>query len=331
MAALIVGLILIAIAIAAFIYAKRAKFTIQKRVEVGRYETKLEDVPHTVPNKIIALAAIIPALIGLLLIGFQSFYTQGVGEASVIRSFTGQVVGFNDRAGLAFKSPTDDTIQYNILNQQAIFSLPANVHDDQKNDVAGGEISITDKDGVSANVDVALRYSIRADQVSSVFSKFGDQKAFTSKLITQDMRAVVREVPNGFSTIDMLTKRADVEAQILKSLQDRWEKEGVQVDSVALQDIRYPDAVKQKYADAQNARTQATQAQAELDAAKISAQQQVVQAQAQADANKILSASLTPEILKQRELDTLKEIGDKGNLVVTDGSSTPLLNVPAKK
>ena len=327
----IIAVVLVVLAVGALFAAKTKEFTYKVEGYDERHRPIKVDKTTKSPNLVLALIGAVLGIIGVWVLLAQIIYTQGVGEARVIRSFTGQIVGFNDKPGMALKAPWDDTITYDILNQQAIFSNPANVHEDQKNDVAGGEITITDKDGVSANVDVALRYSIRADQVVPVYTKFGDQKAFTSKLITQDMRSVVREVPNTFTTLDVITKRADLESQILKGLQSRWEKEGVQVDSVALQDIRYPDAVKQKYADAQNARTAQSQAQAELETSKINAQQQVVQAQAQADANRILSASLTPEILKQRELDTLKAIGDKGNLIVTDGTSAPLLNVPAKK
>lgn len=277
------------------------------------------------------LGSIAGAVVGVILVIISCAYTQGVGEARVIKSITGQVVGFNDKPGFSWKAPWEDTIEYNILNQQAIFSNAANVHEDQKKDVKGGEITITDKDGVSANIDVAIRYSIRPDKVQDIYTRFGDQNAFESKLITQDIRSVLREVPNGFTTIDVLTKRQDLENKILDGLKTRWEKEGVQVESVALQDIRYPDSVRQKYADAQNARTQAAQAQAELDAAKISAQQQVVQAQAAADANKILSQSLTPEILQQRQLDTLRDLGAKGNVIVVPNGSSPLINVPANK
>lgn len=288
--------------------------------------------PNRTPNLILKGVGSLFGILTLILLGFSTIYAQGVGEASVIKSFSGQVVGFNDKSGLGLKAPWDDRITYDILNQQAIFSLAANVHDDQKPFVKGGEITVTDKDGVNSNVDVSVLYSIRGDQVIPIFSHFGDQKSFESKLITQNIRDVVRTAPNSFSTLDMLTKRSDLEKQIFSELQTRWEKEGVQVESVSLQDVRYPDSVKQKYADAQNARTAQTQAQAELETAKITAQQKVVQAQADADANKILDSSLTPNILQQRALDTLKDIASKpGNLIITDGHSTPLVQVPASK
>jgi regulator of protease activity HflC (stomatin/prohibitin superfamily) len=283
------------------------------------------------PNRIGYGAAGLFGALTLLFLALTSLYTQGVGEASVIKSFSGEIVGFNDKAGMGTKAPWDDRITYDILNQQAVFSLASNVHDDQKDFVKGGEITVIDKDGVSSNVDAAIRYSIRGDQVIPIFTHFGNQQSFEAKLITQDIRDVVRTAPNSLSTLYMLTKRSDLEKQIFNELKTRWEKEGVQVESVALQDVRPPDSIKQKYTDAQNANTQKTVAQAELESTKISAQQKVVQAQADADSNRILDASLTPNILQIRGQDAIKDAASHGNTIFTDGSQLLNLQAPAKK
>ena len=330
MPGIIIFLILTLIALG---FARFYKLQVENKVP-NRYGSPQGDGTFTqnkLPNRIGYAASGLFAVLTLLFLALSTLYTQGVGEASVIKSFTGEVIGFNDKPGMAVKAPWDDRITYDILNQQALFSNPANVHDDQKPYVKGGEITVIDKDGVSSNVDISVGYSIRGDQVVPIFKSNGTQQSFEAKIVTQDIRDVVRTAPNSFSTLDMLTKRSDLEAQIFQGLKTRWEKEGVQVDSVALQDVRPPDSIKQKYADAQNARTQAVQAQAELDATKISAQQKVVQAQADADANRILDASLTPNILQIRGQDALKDAASHGNTIITDGSTLLNLPVPAKK
>jgi len=301
------------------------------RDRYGNMQSDGEKTRNKLPNRIGYGAAGLFGVLTLLFLAITTLYAQGVGEASVIKSFTGEIVGFNDKAGMGVKAPWDDRITYDILNQQAIFSNPANVHDDQKDFVKGGEITVIDKDGVSSNVDVNVQYSIRADQVVPIYTHFGDQKAFEAKLVTQDIRDVVRTAPNGMNTLDMLTKRSDLEAQILNGLKTRWESQGVQVESIQLQDVRPPDSIKQKYTDAQNANTQKTVATAELESTKISAQQKVVQAQADADANRILDASLTPNILQIRAQDAFKDAASHGNMVVSDGSTMLQLPVPAKK
>jgi regulator of protease activity HflC (stomatin/prohibitin superfamily) len=301
------------------------------RDRYGNMQPNGEKTRNKLPNRIGYGAAGLFGVLTLLFLAITTLYAQGVGEASVIKSFTGSIVDFNDKAGMGVKAPWDDRITYDILNQQAVFSNPANVHDDQKPFVKGGEITVIDKDGVSSNVDASIQYSIRGDQVIPIFSHFGNQQSFEAKLITQDIRDVVRTAPNSLSTLDMLTKRADLEKQIFDELKVRWEKQGVQVESVQLQDVRPPDSIKQKYTDAQNANTQKTVAQAELESTKISAQQKVVQAQADADANRILDASLTPNILQIRGQDAFKDAASHGGMVMTDGSTLLNLGIPAKK
>lgn len=279
------------------------------------------------------ISKLVSAALGLLTVVFLSFtmiYAQDPGEAKVLKNWSGAIEGQDTTEGFAIKAPWVDAIDYDIRNQQAVYV--ANGEGDYNGRKADGpQITIQDKDGVSANVDVVIRYSIRADKVGDVYREFGQQTVFRDRLINQDIRSVVRNAPSGYSTIEVLTKRGQIEKTIATDLAARWESQGVQVESVALQEIRYPDDVKQRYADAQNARTEIVKAQAELEAAQISAQQKVVQAQAEADANTKLAASLTDPILRQRYLDTLKELAKAGNLVVVpaDGGNQ-IINIPAK-
>jgi regulator of protease activity HflC (stomatin/prohibitin superfamily) len=281
-------------------------------------------------RKISTLAGPILGVLAVICLSTTMVYAQDPGEAKVLKNWSGAVEGQDTTEGFAVKAPWVDAIDYDIRNQQAIYI--GNGDDDFNGKKPNGpQITIQDKDGVSANFDVAVRYSIRPDKVTDVYREFGPQENFRARLIDQDIRSVVRNAPSKYATLEVLTRRGEVEKAITDALADRWESQGVQVESVALQEIRYPDDVRQKYADAQNARTEIVKAQAELEASQISAQQKVVQAKAEADANATLAASLTDPILRQRYLDTLKELATAGNLVVVpaDGGNQ-IINIPAK-
>ena len=92
----------------------------------------------------------------------------------------------------------------------------------------------------------------------------------------------------------MLTDRNAVQEAIQTALEARWKDDGIIVEDVALQEIRYGEQVTGAYAAAQEAQINVQTEQAKLEAAKVSAQQKVVQAQAEADANAILAASPDP-------------------------------------
>ena len=272
--------------------------------------------------------AIALAGVGVVILAVTSFYTQDPGQANVLKDITGNVVGQNNSTGLQAKAPWVDTVTFNIRNQQIVFAGENGTASDNNGGTAAGpQITVQDKDGVSSNIDIAVRYSIRPDAVTDIYKKFLSEDNFKTSFIEQDIRSVVRLVPNDFSTLALITNRGDVEAAILKALEARWQDDGVSVDSISLQEIRPPKAVVDSYAAAQQAQINVTKEQANLDAAKVSAQQKVVQAQAEADANAILAASLTDPILRQRYLDTLKELAAAGNLVVVPDGFNGLVNV----
>lgn len=289
----------------------------------------------TKSNPIALLGGIVAIVVGVGVIGFNTFYKVDSNEAVVVKNMDGTVAGSQITPGFASKAPWQDTVSFDTLNQSSVHSA---FGDDDKKD--GSFITTQDANGVTADYDVEVRYSVRPGSVEDIYSEYREQPVFKERLIISDIRSVVRAVPNGFSTIDVLTKRGDIEKGILAGLEARWEKEGVQVESVALQEIRYPEDVQARLKDAQNASTDQEKAKIALETAKINEQQKVVIAQADADAalvkakaeaeaNRLVDQSLTPEVLQNRKLDTMKEVAKGGNLIITDGEGSSLLNIPA--
>jgi len=260
---------------------------------------------------------------------FSSFFRQDVGQANVLRDWTGNIVGTEEQSGLHPKAPWVDVVTFDVRNQRAVF---VSEQEPGQGDNIGGapdgpQITVQDAEGVTANIDIAIRYSIDPTAVSAIYSAYYNEDNLKTRLIFNDIRSVVRSVPGRFSTIEMLTDRNSVQEAILTALEARWKDDGIIVEDVALQEIRYGEQVTGAYAAAQEAQINVQTEQAKLEAAKVSAQQKVVQAQAEADANAILAASLTPAILQQRYLDTLKELAAAGNLVVVPEGFNGLVNV----
>jgi regulator of protease activity HflC (stomatin/prohibitin superfamily) len=269
------------------------------------------------------------ALIFLL---FSSFFRQDVGQANVLRDWTGNIVGTETASGLHPKFPWVDTVTFDVRNQRAVF---VSEQEPGQGDNIGGapdgpQITVQDAEGVTANIDIAVRYSLDPAAVSDIYSAYYNEENLRTRLIFNDIRSVVRSVPGKFTTIQMLTNRNAVQEDILKALEARWKDDGIIVEDVALQEIRYGEQVTGAYAAAQEAQINVQTEEAKLEASKVSAQQKVVQAQAEADANAILAASLTPAILQQRYLDTLAKLAEAGNLVVVPEGFNGLVNIGGK-
>lgn len=277
-------------------------------------------------SKAVGVSTTIGALIlagGVWLFG--SLYTQDPGQAMVLKSFTGEVVGQNTVEGMHTKSPWVSVTEYDIRNQQVIFAHPTGSEGQGAN---GPQITVQDAEGVSANIDITVRYSIDPNAVTDIYKRYGSQQNFVNKFIENDIRAGVRLIPTQYTTLELLTTgRAEAEQGIRDYLEARWDKAGVLVETVSLQEIRYSDEVKARFDAAQSARIEVEKAQAELEAAEVSSKQKIVQAEAEAEANRILAQSLTDTVLKQRYLDTLKDLSAGGNTIVIPDGFNGLVNV----
>ncbi|MGB3909523.1 MAG: SPFH domain-containing protein [Pseudolysinimonas sp.] len=274
-------------------------------------------------------AAVVLFVIGAAFLVFSSFFRQDVGQANVLRDWTGAIVGYQTAAGLHWKAPWVDTVTFDVRNQRAVFVSEQSYGegDNIGGNPDGPQITVQDAEGVTANIDIAIRYSLDPDAVIDIYSAYYNEENLRTRLIFNDIRSVVRSVPGRYATIDMLTDRDAVQQDILEALERRWENDGIIVEDVALQEIRYGEQVTAAFAAAQEAAIQVQTEQNRLEAVQVSAQQKIVQAQAEAEANAILNASLTDAILQQRYLDTLKELAAAGNLVIVPEGFSGLVNV----
>lgn len=275
----------------------------------------------------VGIIGVLLTLLGGVFIFLSSYWVQDPGESNVLRSWSGEIVGYETKDGWHWKAPWVDVIVFDVRNQRAVYTGGDSQGDNSGGAADGPQITVQDAEGVTANIDIAIRYSIEPEAVVDIYKDYGTAENLRTRLIFNDIRSVVRDVPGDFSTLELLTSRAEVQLAILNALEKRWEGDGIIVNDVALQEIRYSDEVKGSFAAAAQAKIDVETAKANLQKAEVDAQQKVVQAQAESDANAILNASLSGAILQQRYLDTLAKLAQGGNLVVVPEGFNGLVNV----
>ena len=274
-----------------------------------------------------AIAALFVVL-GILFTILSSFFSQDVGQSTVLRDWGGNIVGEAvTEPGVHSKAPWVDTVTFDVRNQRVVYTGGDSVGDNSGGTADGPQITVQDASGVTSNIDITVTYSIDPTKVVDIYKQYLNEEGLKSKLIFNDIRSIVRTVPGDYSTLEMLTNREEIANAIRMKLEKKWDSAGLIVNDVALQEIRPPQSVVDSYAAAAQAKINVETEQAKLEATQVSAQQKVVQAQAEADANAILNASLTSAILQQRYLDTLKELAAAGNLVVVPEGFNGLINV----
>lgn len=267
---------------------------------------------------------LIGVAIGAVLIGGSCVYAQDIGEAVVLRNFGGSLAGHTVEAGFHVKAPWQDVTSWDIRNR-LINLYRDNEYAYDNGSYSGSTVTINDSSGTKADVDVQVIYSINPDMVEQLYAEYGTQEAYVSSYVSNDVRQTVRDSAGNFTTLELLTNRDEFAKAIQDTLSDRWADSGVIVESVQVQDVRYDQSITDAYAKAQSAQVAQQEAQNRQETAKVEAETKKIEAQGEADSNAILTQSLTPEVLQQRYIDALKEIGKSGNLVVVPEGSQPIV------
>lgn len=275
-------------------------------------------------NAVIGLASIL----GGIVICCGCVYTQDVGDVIVLRNIGGSLAGMSTEAGFQGKAPWQDTIRYDIRNN--VLSFMGNSEEDQfeGGSANGSAVTINDKGGATATIDIQVNYSLDPQVAETLYEDYGTQENFVKSICAVDIRAVPREVAGQFDTISILTTRGDFTAAVQDALSEKWEKYGLVVEQVSIQNVVYPQSIVDGYAAAQSAEIAKTTAQNEQETAKVQAETKVMQAQKEAEANEVLAKSLTPEVLTQNYIDALNKAG---TIYVVPEGSTPLVGVQTQE
>lgn len=268
-------------------------------------------------------------LVAALFIGSDCIYGQDAGEVIVKKNIGGSLAGYTEEAGFHVKAPWQSTISYDVRNN--LINLYRETEYKYEGGAAEGAcVTINDKSGASCDIDLQVVYSLDADAAVQLYVDYGTQKHFTETVIQNDVRATAREVAGQYDTITMLTNRGEFTRGLADALTTKWDKMGLDVEQVSVQDIRYDSVITSRYAEAQAAEVAKAKALNDQETARVEAETKVIEAQGEADANRILSESLTPEVIQQHYIDALTEIGQDGNLVVVPEGSSPLVTVGAE-
>lgn len=265
---------------------------------------------------------IVPALLGILLIGASCIYAQDVGQTILLRNFGGSLGSVSTDAGFHVKAPWQDTIAYDVRNNVLSF-----MGDQEKDQFEGGSangsaVTVNDSGGASATIDIQVNYSLDPNAAKELYSNYGSQENFVKSVCAVDIRAVPRQVSGQFDTISILTARSEFANAVQEALMAKWENYGLVVESVSIQNVVYPQNIIDKYSEAQAAEIAKETALNNQEVAKVNAETKVIESQGTADANAVLAESLTEEVLQQHYIDA---IAKAENVYVVPSDSTPVI------
>lgn len=273
--------------------------------------------------------------LSVALLLFTTLYFQSVGTAKIQVAF-GQPVAVTVEPGVHTKAPWAKTVTWDLFSRDVLFAgAPDKAPVYANGEIDGATITSSVARGTQVDFDLQATYQINTENaeatVMELYRNYRNQERFTRQVINPQILSVARQVPSGYQPIEFRgEKRAEAEQKIQDGIESKLAQFNISfVVKPTVQNIAYPDNVEKSISAVEEAQQKEAQAQAELRAVEVSSQKKVAEAQAEADANKLLAQSLSPEVLESKRLDTLKAIGDSGNMVVVPEGSTPFVQVPS--
>lgn len=276
---------------------------------------------------IIRLGALI---FSLIVISLSCISYVPTGYTGIITTF-GKVHDNTLDAGINFHAPWDNVIIMDNREQRGAFQLEAFSKDIQQVDIQG-----------------SINYNIDKSTAMNLYKDVGVE--YVSILIGPRIQEDVKIVIAQYDAENLIASRQEVANKIESLIRDELTSKGINIISLAIENIDFTDAFEsaveakqvatQEKLRAQTQQEQATmeaqqaaerkkiEAQAAAEVAKVQADADAytvqVKAEAEAEANKKINASLTNELIQYHEINAWD-----GKLPTFMGgnSSIPIINM----
>ena len=241
----------------------------------------------------------------LLIFAGRIFFIIRPGERAVVfRQLSGIFDKDNIRStGLHAIAPWNKVYKYNVREQQAEETM-----------------DVLDKNGLSINVDVTVRFNPIYERIGYLEEIFGS--GYINTLIIPEVRSSVRQVMGRYAAEEIYsTKRNEVESTIIDETTTVLRDNNIDMRALLIRSINLPADIKGAI-ELKLTREQEALAMTFInEKERLEAERKEIEAGGIAIYNRIVNSSLTPNIIKLRGIDaTLKLAESPNSKVVVVGS-----------
>ena len=278
---------------------------------------------------------VIILIVVCILVLKSAIYTIETGFVGVKARF-GRYFMDEVEPGIHFKIPLADTIKkvdVRIKTINYVSSKAGKKLSGKSGILYGQPIPVLDKRGLRVQVELTVQYQLRPEMAAEVIANYGMD--WELKLIHPIVRDSVRDVIAKYPAEEIPMKRTEIAQNISNAIVETVLKikgNPLQVTAVQLRDIDLPPRIAQKIQEVQEAKQEAdkmkaleekaryeqqvrlikaeTEKKEKILRAEAEKEEKILKAQGEAEANKLLSKSITPELLKWRELDIQEKMAE---------------------
>lgn len=245
------------------------------------------------------------ALIVILLFGGKMFLIIEAGERGVIfRPYTTGLDKDNIYGeGFHVIAPWNTMYIYNVKEQQREETM-----------------DVLDKNGLSINTDITVRFNPHYDKIGYLHQQFGVN--FINVLVVPEVRSTVRQVAGRYTAEEIYsTKRAEVEQAIIQETKLTLGENYIDMKALLIRSINLPAQIKGAIEAKLQQEQESLAYEYKLTKETAEAERRRIEAEGIAAYNRIINASLTDKILQQRGIEATTSLAESPNSkVVVIGS-----------
>lgn len=251
------------------------------------------------------IVSVVAVVVLLLIFGSQMFYVLKPGERAVIFKKFGEGLDKENihPPGFLVVAPWNDLIRYDVREQKSEETM-----------------DVLDKGGLSINVEVTIIFNPIYNKIGHLHENIG--ASYVSVMVIPNLRSSVRAITGRYTAEEIYsTKRNEVETQIIDATRTALAEKNIDMKDLLIRSISLPETIKGAIESKLQQQQEALAYQYKLERETSEADRLRIQAQGIADYNRIISASLTPNILKQKGIDATLALAESANSkVVVIGS-----------
>lgn len=185
-------------------------------------------------------------------------------------------------------------------------------------------MDILDKNSLSIEVDVSVRFYPAEQRIGYLYERFGAKNNYINQLVVPEVRSSVRSIMGRYTAEEIFsTKRTEVEEAIFKETRDilRNERNNVEMTALLIRSIKLPTQIKDAIENKLKQEQEALAYKFKLEKERSEADRKRIEAEGIAAFNRIVNSSLTNNILTQRGIEATLELAKSQNSkVVVVGS-----------
>jgi prohibitin 1 len=181
------------------------------------------------------------------------------------------------------------------------------------------------KEGLNINARMAILYRILPERAADVITTIGAD--YEENFIAAVFRSAAADVSARFFAKDMYSaERSRIEKEVATLMSATLSARGIVIESVLMKSIALPAGLAAAIEQKLRAEQEAQQMLFSIEREKLEAQRKIIEATGVRDAQKIVSEGLTPDILKLRSIEAMRDLARSPNSKIVIGNGpTPLV------